>query len=68
MLQSPAHLDFAESLSALFAAYQHDLRADRLSLETDVFLRFHLSDIVNQTAALQDVLEKRGTCGIWPIS
>jgi len=61
MLESPPDRDFAESVRLLFRSYQEQLRASRLSAETEVFLRFHLSDIANQAPQLCALLGRRGS-------
>ena len=52
--EAPRHLAFAEGLTNLFARYQERLQDQQLSRQTEIFLRFHLSDIANQALILKD--------------
>jgi enamine deaminase RidA (YjgF/YER057c/UK114 family) len=63
-LEAPPGLDFESSWKALHATYQGVLRDARLDLESEVFLRLHLSDAANQAGLLRDQLGARGEGGL----
>ncbi len=51
--------DFKSEASALWSAYLRDLDARGLALESELLLRFHLSDAANQAPLLRDLLGGR---------
>jgi enamine deaminase RidA (YjgF/YER057c/UK114 family) len=59
-LESPPDLDLAASWKALESSYQWALRDAGLDLGTEVFVRLHVSDALNQIAQLRNRI---GLCG-----
>jgi enamine deaminase RidA (YjgF/YER057c/UK114 family) len=65
--ESPPDLDLAASWSALESSYHQALRDAGLDLETEVFVRLHVSDALNQIAPLRTQLGLRGAGGLMSI-
>jgi enamine deaminase RidA (YjgF/YER057c/UK114 family) len=59
-LEAPTGLDFSQSLDYLLGEYHELLTDQNLGMDTEVFLRFHVSDIANQQNHLKRVLQKQG--------
>ncbi len=57
--ESPPGLSFSESLEPLFETYDAILRENLLNEESEIMLRFHLSDITNQKDELESLLRFR---------
>jgi enamine deaminase RidA (YjgF/YER057c/UK114 family) len=64
MLESPPDLDLAASWKALESSYQWALTDVGLDLGTEVFVRLHVSDALNQIAQLRDKIGLRGGGGL----
>jgi enamine deaminase RidA (YjgF/YER057c/UK114 family) len=64
MLESPPDLDLGASWKALESSYQWALRDAGLHLGTEVFVRLHVSDALNQIAQLRDEIGLRGNGGL----
>jgi enamine deaminase RidA (YjgF/YER057c/UK114 family) len=64
MLESPPDLDLAASWRALESSYQRALSDAGLDLGTEVFVRLHVSDALNQIAQLRDKISLRGNGGL----
>ena len=64
MLESPPDLDLAASWKALEQSYQRTLRDAGLDLGTEVFVRLHVSDALNQMAELREKIGLRGNGGL----
>jgi enamine deaminase RidA (YjgF/YER057c/UK114 family) len=62
--ESPPDLDLAASWKALSASYHHALRDAGLDLDTEVFVRLHVSDALNQMGQLRDSIGVRGAGGL----
>lgn len=62
--ESPPDLDLAASWNALEGSYLQSLRDAGLDLESEVFLRLHVSDALNQIAYLRERVAQRGTGGL----
>jgi enamine deaminase RidA (YjgF/YER057c/UK114 family) len=63
-LEAPPDLDLAASWKALETSYQWALRDAGLDLDTEVFVRLHVSDALNQIAKLRDKIGLRGNGGL----
>jgi enamine deaminase RidA (YjgF/YER057c/UK114 family) len=59
MLESPPDLDLAASWKALESSYQRVLTDADLDLGTEIFVRLHVSDALNQIALLRDKIGLR---------
>ncbi len=57
--ESPAGLDFQASVQALFDEYDELQKINGVGRESEIFLRFHLSDITNQAKALHQLISYR---------
>ena len=57
--EAPTGVTFAESIQALFGEYESLQKEADLCADTEVFLRFHLSDITNQAKVLEAELRHR---------
>ncbi len=57
--EAPVGLDFAGSVGALLEEYDELLTDSGLGVDTEVYLRFHLSDIANQARPLVVTLGSR---------
>ena len=64
MLESPPDLDLAASWKALESTYQETLKDAGLDLGTEVFVRLHVSDALNQMARLHEKIHLRGQGGL----
>ena len=53
--------DFAEEAEALFKEYHTILASHGCSLESEILLRFHLSDVTNQTPFLCELINGRSS-------
>ena len=53
--------DFAEEAEALFREYHSILASHGCSLESEILLRFHLSDVTNQTPFLCELIKGRSS-------
>jgi enamine deaminase RidA (YjgF/YER057c/UK114 family) len=62
--ESPPDLDLAASWKALEASYQQALRDAGLDLDTEIFVRLHVSDALNQIAPLREHIGLRGAGGL----
>jgi enamine deaminase RidA (YjgF/YER057c/UK114 family) len=62
--ESPPDLDLAASWKALESSYHEGLRDAGLDLDTEVFVRLHVSDALNQIALLWDRIGLRGSGGL----
>lgn len=62
--ESPPDLDLSASWKALDSSYREVLRAAGLDLDTEIFLRLHVSDALNQIAQLRDRVRTRGAGGL----
>jgi enamine deaminase RidA (YjgF/YER057c/UK114 family) len=62
--ESPPDLDFAASWKAVEASYRQGLRDAGLDLDSEVFLRLHVSDALNQIAPLREQIGRRGPGGL----
>jgi enamine deaminase RidA (YjgF/YER057c/UK114 family) len=62
--ESPPDLDLAASWKALSASYHHALRDAGLDLDSEVFVRLHVSDALNQIDQLRDSIGLRGAGGL----
>jgi enamine deaminase RidA (YjgF/YER057c/UK114 family) len=62
--ESPPDLDLAASWRALESSYHQALRDAGLDLDTEVFVRLHVSDALNQIAQLRDRIGLRGAGGL----
>lgn len=64
MLESLPNLDLAASWKSLEATYHGAMRDAGLDLGTEVFVRLHVSDALNQIAQLRDRIGHRGDRGL----
>jgi enamine deaminase RidA (YjgF/YER057c/UK114 family) len=62
--ESPPDLDLVASWKAIDASYQRALRDASLDLGTEVFVRLHVSDALNQIAELRDRIDPRCDRGL----
>ena len=63
-LESPPDLDLAASWKAIESSYQRALRDAGLDLGTEVFVRLHVSDALNQIVQLRDRIGLRDDRGL----
>lgn len=64
MLESPPDLDLAASWKSLESTYHEVMRDAGLDLGTEVFVRLHVSDALNQIAPLRETINQRGDRGL----
>ena len=64
MLESPPDLDLAASWKSLESTYQAVMRNAGLDLGTEVFVRLHVSDALNQITPLRDKIRRCGDRGL----
>jgi len=57
--EAPISIQFNDSIEELLKAYDNYQKEQDLSLDTEIFIRFHLSDITNQENILKSILKKR---------
>ena len=62
--ESPADLDLAASWTAVESSYDRAQRDAGLDLDTEVFLRLHVSDAMNQAGLLRERIAQRGPGGL----
>lgn len=62
--ESAGNTSFSDALRQVLTDYAILLQQERLGLETEIYLRLHLSDISNQSALTHQVLRERATSGI----
>jgi enamine deaminase RidA (YjgF/YER057c/UK114 family) len=62
--ESPADLDLAASWRALETSYLGALKDAGLDLESEIFVRLHVSDALNQVAQLREAIGARGAGGL----
>jgi enamine deaminase RidA (YjgF/YER057c/UK114 family) len=62
--ESPPDLDLAASWKALESSYREALRDAGLDLDTEVFVRLHVSDALNHIAQLRDRIGLREAGGL----
>jgi enamine deaminase RidA (YjgF/YER057c/UK114 family) len=62
--ESPADLGLVASWKALEAGYGQTMRDAGLDLGSEVFVRLHVSDVLNQGAHLRDRIDLRGPGGL----
>lgn len=62
--ESPPNLDLAASWKALESSYHGLMREMGLDLGTEVFVRLHVSDALNQIALLREKVNHRGDRGL----
>ena len=55
-IEAPVNLTINESIDELFKKYNDLQKQSDLNNETEIFLRFHLSDVTNQSKTLKDYL------------
>ena len=60
--EAPQCLQFNESINELLKTYDNLQKDLDLNLETEIFIRFHLSDITNQENILNQILQNRNHC------
>jgi enamine deaminase RidA (YjgF/YER057c/UK114 family) len=65
--ESPADLDLDTSWTAVESSYARALRDVGLDLDSEVFVRLHVSDAMNQAARLRERLGQRGGGGLLSI-
>lgn len=58
-IEAPTGLTFTESIEVLLGQYEDLQKQADLDVDTEVFLRFHLSDITNQAKVLRSELNQR---------
>ena len=63
-LETPPDLDLVASWRALESSYQWALKEAGLDPDTEVFLRLHVSDALNQIGWLRDQIGPRGNRGL----
>ncbi|MEO5330851.1 MAG: Rid family hydrolase [Magnetococcus sp. YQC-5] len=62
--ESAGNTSFPDALRQIVTDYAILMQQEGLGLETEIYLRLHLSDISNQSALTHQVLRERGTSGI----
>ena len=57
--EAPIGLTFKDGLNALYETYEELLQQNGLDTNTEIFVRFYLSDIANQAKTVRRILKRR---------